>query len=531
MAGFIRGILWGGVVAVGGLAVASQLGPKAAPETAAPIGQTDMAAIEPPAAIEPAAEPVAESPAPVVAEATQPEPAAPEPVAPEPVSDAPAEPLAPATPAAPVETAQLPELPNPSVVSAAPVGQVQVDAGEAPAAPTMAATPAPETVAPSGLAEPEVAGNAIPAPEAPQEAPEQPVTEAPGAEMASAGLPDSGLGAVTNDIAMAPVAQEPAAPELPMAESAPLPLELPPPPAPTPAEEALMQPAPEDAAPVTPIEPAEPPATVARPVPGLSDQAPGVITGRLPRIGDAPAAEADLTPAPEAADPTAMDETLPPLQRFARVFENPEQKPLFAILLVDTGADVNREDLAALELPLSIVIDPLAENAAEHAEIWRRHGQEVVLSAESLPEGATAGDLEQIFQALAERLPEAVAVIDPTGGIFQNDRQMAAQIVAILAGQGRGLVTFDQGLNAADQVARRDGLPTTTIFRRIDLENASGPAVKRYLDRAVFRAAQDGHVAVLGELRPEIVEGLLEWSVEGRASTVAVAPISALLVP
>ena len=122
-----------------------------------------------------------------------------------------------------------------------------------------------------------------------------------------------------------------------------------------------------------------------------------------------------------------------------------------------------------------------------------------------------------------------VAVIDPDGRGFQTDRLLASQIVAILAQQGRGLVSFDQGLNAADQVARREGVGSATIFRRIDIDNATGPEVKRYLDRAVFRAAQEGEVAVIGTLTPQIVAGLMEWTVEGRAATVALAPVTALM--
>ena len=56
---------------------------------------------------------------------------------------------------------------------------------------------------------------------------------------------------------------------------------------------------------------------------------------------------------------------LPPLQRFARSFENPSAKPLFAILLLDPGGpEVRRAELAALPLPLSFVVDPMQPGAA-----------------------------------------------------------------------------------------------------------------------------------------------------------------------
>ena len=52
---------------------------------------------------------------------------------------------------------------------------------------------------------------------------------------------------------------------------------------------------------------------------------------------------------------------------------------------------------------------------------------------------------------------------------------------------------------------------------------------RRYLDRAAFKAAQEGRVVVQGTTRPETVQALLEWTVEGRAGSVELAPASAVL--
>ena len=150
--------------------------------------------------------------------------------------------------------------------------------------------------------------------------------------------------------------------------------------------------------------------------------------------------------------------------------------------------------------------------------------------ATGIPAGATAADLEQTFQALATGLPEAVAVIDLASGGFQDDRGLAAQIVPIVKAQGRGLITFDRGLNAADQVARREDVPAATVFRQIDAEGEEIPTIRRYLDRAAFKAAQEGRVTVLGSARPETVAAILEWTIEGRAASVALAPASAVMV-
>ena len=49
------------------------------------------------------------------------------------------------------------------------------------------------------------------------------------------------------------------------------------------------------------------------------------------------------------------------------------------------------------------------------------------------------------------------------------------------------------------------------------------------LDRAAFKAAQEGRVVVVGTTRPETIAALMEWSIEGKGASVALAPISAVL--
>ncbi len=524
MRGFVQGLVWGSLAAVGGLVVLSQVA-----GTVAPVadGADDYLAAVPTA-------PEAEAESVVAPEAS---------VSDAPVAEADAGPAPSVAPDGPADGT--PDGTAPVAVTEAPVAQGTVEAGTAPQLPA----PAEPATAQAPAAAPAAPEADRAARVAPAEPPAAPPSDAPGEALASAGQVSQPMPPATGDAPQA--AGQPAAPALPEAEGAPAPADLPPLPPLTPEEEALLLPLPEapadvappEAAPVDPTpepgplpepQPLPAPDAVAQgegallPAPGLGDQAEGVVTGRLPRIGgDAPSdPDAGAEAAPEVID-TA---DLPPRLRYARPFDNAAQKPLFAILLQDNGQEgVNRAELAALELPLSIVIDPLSEGAAERAAIWRAGGQEVVMAGTGIPVGAGPGDLEQSFQVLSTRLPEAVAVIDPDGRAFQNDRPLATQVVPILAEQGRGLVTFDQGLNAADQVARREGLAAAVVFRSIDSDGEASPVVRRYLDRAAFKAAQEGRVIVIGDLRPETVAGVLEWAVEGRASTVALAPVSAML--
>ena len=247
----------------------------------------------------------------------------------------------------------------------------------------------------------------------------------------------------------------------------------------------------------------------------LDKTVPGVKVDGLPQVG--------AEPEPEVAT------NLPPVLRFARAFE-PEGKPLFVILLHDVGAaGVARAELARLPFAVSFVVDPLASDASAASAAYRAAGQEVLTLANGIPQGAEASDLETTFATLSSILPESVAVVDQALGGFQDQRPLATLVLPVIKGEGRGLVTYDRGLNAADQIARREGVPAAVIFRRLDGEGESKQVIRRYLDRAAFKAAQEGAVVVIGDTSAATVAAILEWTVEGRAATVTLAPVTAVL--
>lgn len=537
--GFLSGVFWGGVVSVLGLGVVSQMAPMQGAKK--PVAPTETAAL------------------------ATPEPAPAPSKTPEPVAD---KPSAPALDAAPTEPAKTPE----SVATA------EVKPAVAPLPTTK-----PEPVAPPAPTDTKPAVKVEPA--APIVAPAKPAVDAPAPKAASTdpaalGAADTAPPAPKLPVITAETPAKPADPNraaAPEADQQPAAAELPPVPPLTAEEQAVLdqtpEPEPEPAPPVVseaapeiapaaetpppaaPVKPATDPAktpevTVLAPVttpepteplpptPGLSNTADGVTVGRLPSISADPKPEIE----PEAESGAGSDETteasaelLPvidqtPLQQFASPFENPESKPLFAIILIDTGGpNVDRKALAQLPFPVTFAIDPAAADAATAAAIYRDAGQEVMMLATGIPQGATAADLEVTFQANATALPEAVAVLDLEDGGFQNERLLATEVVPVVKDQGRGIVTWDKGLNAGDQVARREGVASAMVFRRLDGANENASTVRRYLDRAAFKAAQDGMVTVVGETSADTVAVLMEWAVEGRSASVALAPISAVL--
>ena len=102
-------------------------------------------------------------------------------------------------------------------------------------------------------------------------------------------------------------------------------------------------------------------------------------------------------------------------------------------------------------------------------------------------------------------------------------------MVPVVGAQGRGLLTWDRGLNAADQVARREDVPAAVVFRDLSAGTDSA-AIRRLLDRAVFKAGQDGRVAVVGTADAGTGRGLAGMDGRGRVPPRwRLAPVTAVL--
>ncbi|GHE01302.1 hypothetical protein U879_15150 [Defluviimonas sp. 20V17] len=267
------------------------------------------------------------------------------------------------------------------------------------------------------------------------------------------------------------------------------------------------------------------------PQPGFGRNTQGVVTDRLPTV----AAAQGTTPSettPDATTPPAQDDAaLPAYRRYAVGFENPQQKPLLSIILIDTGGTLDRAKLAALPMNITFAIDPAAPDAAAAARLYRAAGHEVVILARGIPASASDADLRKIFARYQQVVPQAIGVLDSAEGGFEADRGLSQKIVSLLAERGLALLTYAHGLDAAHQIAQVSDLPAARIYRRLDAADENPFTITRYLDRAAFKAAQEGRVTVLGHTRPDTIEGLKEWAGDSRARTLALAPVTATLTP
>lgn len=259
--------------------------------------------------------------------------------------------------------------------------------------------------------------------------------------------------------------------------------------------------------------------------------APKIATNRLPTVqATPPAAE---TAEPEQVGKIVFDSELPPIRRFAVPFENSEAKPLMAIVLMDDGSGIasgtaGATALSSFPYPITFAVDSGLPDAAEKMQRYRADGFEVMAMV-NLPEASSATDAEVSMGVALNAVPEAVAVLEgPVTGV-QGNREMFDQVTSILADSGLGLVTRPKGLNTAQKLASRNGVPAATLFRDFDGEGQKPEVIRRFLDQAVFRAGRDGGVIMVGRLRPDTISALLLWGLQDRAGRVALAPVSAVL--
>ena len=247
----------------------------------------------------------------------------------------------------------------------------------------------------------------------------------------------------------------------------------------------------------------------------IGNLAEGVTTDRLPSVTDAAAAD---------------EAPLPPLQRFAAPFDNPGNKPLMAIVLIDDGGGpINFRALADFPYPISYAVDANWSGAGQAVQNYRAAGLEVLVLA-NLPEGASATDTEVAMQAYLSAVPEAVAVMEGTETGLQSSRAATEQLIPILQDSGHGLVLFSEGLDTAQKLISREGVPVASVFRDFDGKDQNATVIRRFLDQAAFKAGQEaGGVIMVGRLRAETVSALLLWGLQDRAASVALAPVSAVL--
>ena len=230
---------------------------------------------------------------------------------------------------------------------------------------------------------------------------------------------------------------------------------------------------------------------------------------------------------------TTVDQTARPqlaltgraLDDFASYAE-PSDLPRLSIVMIDDGSMPGGPDvLAAASAPVSVAVDPWYEGAADLAAAYRAKDIEVLVRLDMM-QGTAPRDVEAALAVAFAAIPEAVGVllVDSTAG----DPTMA-QLMTMLAAEGRGLVAVPQGLNRAMRAATASEVPAALVYRELDAEKQDAGTIRRLLDQAAFRARQESGVVLLARVRPETLSALILWSEADRARQVAIVPASTVL--
>lgn len=284
------------------------------------------------------------------------------------------------------------------------------------------------------------------------------------------------------------------------------------------------------------IEPAPPAVMPDQTGPTAPVAVPDMAPAIRPSIGTSATSLVDrpATAEPVTAEPTGPDT---PFNRNAVPFDDPEGRPRLSIILIDRGDSVI--DASALQdfpYPLTFAVDAARPDATEASTRYRDAGFEVMALVDLDPE-STPQDAEIAIEASLAAVPDAVAVMEGDATGFQARREVADQVSAILNERGYGLVMLPNGLNTAQKLAAKSGVPSATVFRDFDGAGQDAAAIRRFLDQGAFKAGQRGaiegsedeSVIMMGRLRPDTISALLLWGLQDRARRVALAPVSAVL--
>lgn len=324
-------------------------------------------------------------------------------------------------------------------------------------------------------------------------------------------------------------------------------------PAPEPAPEAEAAPVVQDA-PVAKDAPAAAPAAdrsepaapaVAPDLPDTGQVAPPASTDTpAPRTAPAPAAPAVIgtaTPAAPAitAAPIPVNRPAPPappetpevdpqprggaLAEFAIEFSRPEQGgALLGIVLRDDPALIDAPaQIAALPVPVSVVLDLTSADVSERMRAYRAAGLEVMVTT-PLPQGASPADVSVTYELARAQVPQAVAVFVTGAGADGVDPVASDSLMGLLAADGRGLVLVQAGLGTALRQAETAGVAAVAASH--DLTRGDG---QRLLDQAAFRARQTGQNVLAGSIDPQTLDLLRNWDAQGQ---VTIVPVSLLLL-
>jgi hypothetical protein len=240
-------------------------------------------------------------------------------------------------------------------------------------------------------------------------------------------------------------------------------------------------------------------------------------------------AEQEATPEGEASGLPQVSNTGRAIVDFAAPANVDPTKPLMALVLIDDGtATLDLTGINSFPFAVSFGVKASAPTAPARAALYRSADFEVLSLVDILPT-ATPADLEVAFEAVSRAVPEAVGILETSDGVLQRVKDVRDQVIDIAADKGWGVMTYQTGMNSFIRIAAQKDVPTAQIFRDLDSDGQDGDVIRRFLDQAAFKAAQEGAIVLVARARPETVKAILQWGQGQRASRVSLVPVSVVL--
>ncbi len=208
-----------------------------------------------------------------------------------------------------------------------------------------------------------------------------------------------------------------------------------------------------------------------------------------------------------------------------------EGKPKLSIVLsTESLNSIDPNLVEALPIPVTFAVDPTNPSAGALLSSLRELQQEAVILAD-LPLEASEQDVDIALTALVNFLPQTIGVIERQAGALQKSRDASQYIPEVLNRTGHGLIVYEKGLNTLAKEANKLGTPVAMIYRDIDGNDQNERTIRRFMDSAAFRAANDTSepIVVLARLRPATMSAILIWALQDRAQKTALVPVSQLM--
>ncbi|MEL6232774.1 MAG: divergent polysaccharide deacetylase family protein [Pseudomonadota bacterium] len=254
-------------------------------------------------------------------------------------------------------------------------------------------------------------------------------------------------------------------------------------------------------------------------------QAGDAVRDPLPVTDTDPAA-----PPPDQLPPAPIPD-VPAWQAYGAPPPSQDDGPAIAILLMmPQTATLDISLLIGAGLPVSIVLRSDDPSTRAMAPQLRAAGFELFVAPsgdQALVAGLSEDEVTQRLEAAFARVPEAVGIIDPDGGLGR-DPQLSLAAMPSLMRRGHAAVTATASArNVMARIAPEHGVRHMIVNRRLD--GSDQPALRAALDRAAFAARNDGDAVALAEATPNVMAVIVDWATSREARQQMLAPGSTLL--